>query len=286
MRNCHNILISNKIYLFFLFLLLTNQNFAQENQKSDSLSNTETSNLLMLSLSYTSNNMKTKNYEYDRIPAILTNISFFSKKGFFGALDYTNFYLAKQNTYEAELQFGYQKSFFKNLHLQTSYARRTFVGDTTYEGLAQKNTLALDANYTWKFLDFQVSNSFLNGKSNNYFLDLDLSASIDFDNLLTENDFLLINPTVSTSFGTDNWIFQNMSPAFENIVVNYLSRNGFESHTFEYQSFNIYVPIIYNIGNLGFMFNWFYSWPSAKLSKLSWQDQSGVLVSVYFTPKI
>lgn len=277
-------MVLRKIYFFLLLLFFITHSFAQEIQKPDSLQKSELENLLMFSISYTSNNMKTKNYEYDRIPALLTDINYFHKNGLTASVNYTNYYNAPQNTYEAEIQLGYQKNLFPNLLLSTHYARRTFVGDTTYEGLAQKNTLVLNATYNWKFLDIQISNSYLNGKSDNYFLDLDLSASLDFDNIFTENDFLLFNPTLSVTFGTDYWVFQDLNSFSERIVVNYLNRYNFNSHQFEYQSISIFVPIIYNIGNMGFMLNWYYSWPSAKLAKLSWEDQSGIMFTVYYTP--
>ena len=275
-----------KIYSTLLVLCTITQSIAQEIPQSDSLQVLEDTDLLMLSFSYTSNNMKTKNYEYNRIPALLTDINYFHKKGFTASVNYTNYYNAPQNTYEAEIQLGYQKNISPNILLSTYYARRKFIGDTTYEGLAQKNTLALNANYNWKFIDMQISNSYLNGKSDNYFLDLDLSASLDFDNIFSENDFLLFNPTLSATFGTDYWVFQNLSPFAERIVINYLERNNFKSHQFEYQSLSIFIPIIYNIGNMGFMLNWYYNWPSAKLAKLSWEDQSGIMFSVYYTPNI
>ena len=274
------------LFTTFLFLIITTESAAQEIPNTDTIAITQTENLLMFSLSYTSNNMKTKNYEYDRIPALITDVNFFHKSGFTSSLNYTNYHRAPKNTYETEIQLGYQKNILPDLLLSTNYARRSFVGDTTYEGLAQKNTLALNATYTWKFLDFQISNSYLNGKSNNYFLDLDLSASIDFDNVFSKNDFLLINPTLSTTFGTDYWVFQNLNPTYQRVVINYLARNNFESEQFEYQSISIFIPIVYNIGNVGFMFNWYYSWPSAKLAKLSWENQSGFLFSVYYTPNI
>jgi len=275
-----------KIYsIIFLFSFLS-PSFAQESPQSDSTLLSEPSDLLMLSLSYTSNNMKTKNYEYDRIPALLADLNFFSKYGFIASLNYTNYFKATENTYEAEVQIGYQKTLFTNFTVSSHYARRKFVGDTTYEGLAQKNTLALDFAYNWKFLDLQISNSYLNGKSDNYFLDLDLGISLDFDNVLSKNDFVLFNPTISATFGTDYWVFQNLRPNVEHAVVNYLARHNFKSHQFEYQSIILFVPLVYNIGDIGFMVNWYYSWPSAKLTKLSWRDQSGVLFSVFYTPKI
>lgn len=279
-------MLLHKIFSTLLLLSILTQSIAQEIPQPDSLQASENSDLLMLSFSYTSNNMKTKNYEYDRIPALLTDINFFHKSGFTASVNYTNYYRADKNTHEGEIQIGYQTDILPNLLLSSYYARRTFVGDTTYEGLAQKNTLALNASYSLKFLDFQVSNSFLNGKSNNYFLDLDLSASVDFDNLFTKNDFLLFSPTISTTFGTDYWVFQNLKPLYERIVIAYLKLNNFDSHRFEFQSVSIFMPIIYNVGDFGFMFNWFYSWPSAKLAKLSWDEQSGILFSVYYTPKL
>jgi len=277
-----------KIQLLFLFLFFSIQAIAQINPTdSTNIKNkiSESSDILMFSLSYTSNNVNTKNYEYDRIPALFTDIYYLNKSGITSSLNFTKYYNAKINTYEAEIQLGYQKNIIKNLTLSTHYARRIFHGDSTYEGLAQKNTLALNAAYNWKFLDFQISNSYLNGKSDNYFLDLDLSLSIDFDNVFSKNDFLMFSPTMSLGFGTDYWVFQNLKPAYERIVVNYLRRNNFKSYLFEYQSFNLFVPVIYNIGNVGFVLNWYYSWPSAKLTKLSWENQIGVLFSIYYTPK-
>lgn len=271
--------------IIFLFFFLS-PSIAQVSIEPDSIILSKPSDLLMFSLSYTSNNLKTKNYEYDRIPAFLADLNFFGKYGFIASLNYTNYFKASENTYEAEAKIGYQKTLFADFTVSSHYARREFVGDTTYEGLAQKNTLGLDIAYTWKFLDLQISNSYLNGKSNNYFLDMDLGISLDFDNILSKNDFVLFNPTISATFGTDNWVFQNLRPNFEHAVVNYLARHNFKSHQFEYQSINLFVPLVYNIGNIGFMINWYYSWPSAKLTALSWKDQSGVLFSVFYTPKL
>ncbi|MBN1651224.1 MAG: hypothetical protein JW857_07840 [Bacteroidales bacterium] len=273
-----------KSLVTLVLLLFIFQSKAQESTVSDSANLYEPTNLLMLSISYTSNNMKTKNYEYDRIPALLMDIHYFNKKGFTGVINYANYYNALQNTYEAEFQIGYQKELLTDFTISSHYTRRAFVGDTTYEGLAQKNTLDLALAYSWKFIDFEASNSYLNGKSNNYFLDLDLGLSFDIDHLLFKNDFLLINPTISATFGTDYWVYQNLKPKFERAVINYLSNHGFKSQRFEYQNISVFIPVVYSVGNVGFMFNWFYSWPSAKLAQLSWKDQTGVLFSVFFTP--
>jgi len=275
-----------KIYSTLLLFTIIIQGIAQELPNSDTLNTTKSTDLLMLSFSYTSNNMKTKNYEYDRIPALLGDISYFNKHGFTGSLNYSNYFKSPKNTYETEIQLGYQKTIFTDLTLSTYYGYRKFVGDTTYEGLAQKNTFALNASYTWEFFDLQISNSYLNGKSNNYFLDLDLGISLDFDQVFSKKDFILFNPTLSATFGTDYWVFQNLNPSYEQIVIRYLERHGFQAHQFEYQNISLFIPIVYNIGNMGFMLNWFYSWPSAKLAKLSWEDQSGIMFSIYYTPNI
>lgn len=275
-----------KSLITLVLLLFMFQSNAQELTEADTITRIEPTNLLMLSLSYTSNNMKTKNYEYDRIPAYLIDINYFHKKGFTGALHYTNYYNASQNTYEAEVQIGYQKELLTNFTVSSHYARREFVGDTTYEGLAQKNTLDLAFAYTWKFVDLQATNSYLNGKSNNYFLDLDLGLSFDIDHLLFKNDFLLINPTISATFGTDFWVYQNLTTNFERAVTHYLTNHGFKSQRFEYQNISVFIPVVYSVGNVGFMLNWFYSWPSAKLAQLSWKDQTGIMFSVFYTPNI
>ena len=275
---------------FLISILLINLSpaFAQENI-ADSLKTekiTDPSDLLMFSVSYTSNNANTKNYEYDRIPAILSDFYYLNKSGITTSINYTKYYKAAVNTYETEIQLGYQKEIVPKLTLETHYGRRFFKGDTTYEGLAQKNTLSLNAAYNWKLFDFQVSNSYLNGKSDNYFLDLDLSLSLDFDNVFSKNDFLLFSPTISIGFGTDYWVYQNLRPAYERIVVNYLARNNFKAYLFEYQSLSLFFPLIYNYRNVGIIVNWFYNWPSAKLNALSWEEQSGLLFSLYYTPKL
>ncbi len=277
----------NRLYSLVFFLLLFTQVQSQETTESDSIQRAEaTSNLLMLSLGYTSNNIKTKNYEYDRIPALLFDVNYFSKHGLTTSVNYTKYVTAPKNTYENNLQLGYQKTVFSRLNLQAFYERRIFSGDTTYEGLAQNNTIGFNADYNWKMIDFQVSNSFLNGKSNNYFLDLDLSLSLDFDHLLFKNDFLLFTPTLSSTFGTDNWIYQNLGPFATQIVQHYLIRNQFKTNNFAYQGLNIFLPLVYTLGDLGILFNWYYSWPSAKLTKLSWKNQSGFSLTLFYTPKL
>ena len=276
----------NKLLIYPLILLLSIESFAQESVQRDSSIVTvdeSESSLLFLGLSYASNNMKNQNFSETELPSITGDVSYYHKNGFYSTFVYTN-YIEADATYETELQLGYEHSFFDMLSLDFYYGWHQFQGDTDYESLNYDHTLNLTSTLLYEFLQFSVDQSVTFGNSDNFFLDLDAGFSIDLENIIFQDDLLNFGPFVSFSFGTDYWIYDPMSDHHKRTVINFLNRRNFNTSTFEFQSTNFYLPIIYTTGNVSFAFSWLYSIPSEKFKTLNWDDQYAVMLSFIYSP--
>ncbi len=283
---------NKNLTIFILTLCITgftnaqiNDSIPGNNLTNDSVAEDIDFNLLMLSLSYTNNNIKYKNLDNSiKIPAYLADISFYHRSGIWASINYTNYYEAATATYDTELKLGYQKTFFDFMDLDFNYGYHHFKGDANYEGISYNHSLNGSLGLNSKYVSFNADVNSMYGISNNFFTDFGISLNLDIDDLIFKNDFLLFNPGVATSLGTDYWIFEDFTPLQQRGRKYYLTKHGYTSDTFEYQSTSFYVPIIYSYSDISLSFSWFYNIPSAKLKAINWEDQSGFMISIIYTP--
>lgn len=281
-----------KTSILFLVLFIPNLICAQTTDSipenitaNDSIDNFDDFSLLMLGISYTNNNIRYKNLDNNiRIPAFSTDISFYHKSGIWSSLIYTNYYEASISTYDTEIQLGYQKTVLKFMDLDLNYGFHSFEGDDNYEGISYNHSINGSIILNTKYISFNLDTKSMFGLSDNFFTDIGVSFNLDLDNLFFENDFLLFNPSIGLAFGTDYWIFEDFNPIQKMGRMNYLSKHGFTSNRFEYQSTSFYLPIIYSYNNISLSFGWLYNIPSAKLNAINWEDQSGFMISLIYTP--
>jgi hypothetical protein len=277
--------------LILVLLLVSGLLFAQS---SDDIQKNDTStaeddemdiNLLMVSLSFTNNNIKHKNLDKNiKMPAYTADFSFYHQSGVWTSVAYTNYFDADISTYETELKLGYQYSFLKIFDADFNYTYHHFDGNVDYEGISYDHSLNASLAANSKYLSLITDVYSLHGITDNYFLDLSLSVNIDIDGLFHENDFFLVNPSIMSSFGTDDWIFEDFTPMQGNGRRKFLGNRGYQTDKFEYQSLGFYIPIIYSLNNFSVSFSWFYSIPSKKLQAIDWDDQSGYLISLIYSP--
>lgn len=246
----------------------------------------ENIDLLFTGISFVSNNTKNQNFKDTKIPTMIGDVTFYHHYGIYASAVYSNYIDAAINTYEVELQLGYQKSFWDFLNLDFYYGYRYFNGDNTYESIDYSHILSLNSNVEISFLTLNIDNYMFLGSSSNYFLDLEAGISYDFEDLIFKNDIFNLNPSVSVSYGTDYWIYDNMNNRHMNTVHNFLQRLNHATDTFEYQSLNFFFPMIYNINNYSISFSWMYSIPSKKFKSLNWDDQSAFIISIIYSPNI
>lgn len=278
------ILTFTTILAFCSFLV--NAQDLSANTVQDTIEIEENTNLLFASVSFVSNSTKNQNFKDTKIPTVIGDLTFYHHNGIYASTVYSNYINAPTNTYEAELQLGYQKSFWDLLNLDFYYGYRYFNGDDTYESIDYSHILSFSSNIEIRFLTFNINNYMFLGNSSNYFLDLDAGISYDFENLILKNDFLNLNPSFSVSYGTDFWIYDNMTDRHMHTVHNFLNNLNQATNTFEYQSVNFFFPIIYNINNYSIAFSWMYSIPSQKFKLLNWDDQTAFMISFIYSPNL
>lgn len=244
----------NRLFLLFLILI---SSLAYSNSKgnlpqliSDSTEVEEDNHILMISISYTTNNTDNKNLLDIKMPSLIGDIYFFSKSGLWSSFAYTSYLEANTNTYETELSLGYQKYLFENLDIDLSYSWYQFKGDTLYSGIDYNHKIVLSTGIDIDPISVYIDNSVLFGNSKNYFLDFSVSLNLDWDNLFTSNDNLMFSPTIMSSFGTNNYIITDIIPKQRKRKNGKIIRLPPEIVTsidteFVYQNFNIFLLLIY-----------------------------------------
>lgn len=278
------------ILVTFPLMLISQQNDSisiGEDTTNVSSEVVEDIDFLMLSINYTNNNTLYKNLDQQlEMPTFSSDISFYSKHGFWASISYIDYYKANKTTYETELQLGFQKTLLEFIDLDFSYGYHNFKGDSQYEGISYDHSFAGSVGLNSKYVSFFSDIYFMTGLTDNFFIDLNVSLNIEFEGLINQNDFVMISPTISTSFGTDDWIYERFTIQQRHGRMKYLERNGYKTGQFEYQSLGVYLPVIYNINTISLSFTIFYNSPSGKLKAINWEDQTGILLSIFFTPNL
>jgi len=298
--------------LLLVFLVIKINCFGQST-KSDTLATTDTTNysdvdfnFFMMDFSYTNNKIKTKTSESDmKIPAFLSDFTFLHKTGVYANMAFANFTGADTLTYDYELRLGYQKSFFNEaLDVDFSYYYHGVGGMDDYKGIDYNHALDVSLGGTYRFI-YAYTNGNFYLDNENYFTDFGINFIVDFEGIFSKDDYLFIMPGISTSFGTDTWIYDIYKPVIENNmayiryylfnqgyqVANltseqafdyYLIERGVSTNTYSYHGLDLSAPIIYGINSVAVSLAYLYYFPSDKLELFGIKEQSGFMVSLSF----
>jgi len=259
-------------------------------------------NFFMIDLSYTNNKSTSKEQTSEDIPAFISDFSFLHKTGVYADFNYTNYIKTDTSSYDLDFSLGYQKDFFNDaLDIDLSYTYHKFNGIDDYKGIDYNQKINLNTGFTYKMMYIYANEDFyLDNK--NHFTEYGVSNVLDFDDFLIKDDFLLIQPTVSFTYGTDYWLYdiyesyinnillpilkyrgyQTDNISVEDVVEKYLDNNGLSTSTYSYQGIDFVVPVTYGIGSISFSAAWMYSIPSDKLKAFGIKEQSGYYVSLSF----
>ena len=186
----------------------------------------------------------------------------------------------QSNDYNIDV--GYQKYFDNGFDLDLSYSWHNFKGDTLLEGINYDHSVSLMLGQEIEKMYLSGNFSYKIGNTNNFFFDLSLSQFIQIDGLFSKNDVLLINPGISVSFGTDYWLYEDMTEADKLAISLEFGSLGYSFDTFSYESFNFFIPISYGIKNTYLTFSWLYKIPGQKYKYFGWENQSGFMFSLTY----
>ncbi|MDA3952875.1 MAG: hypothetical protein PF485_04455 [Bacteroidales bacterium] len=284
-------MISLKLnHLKFVFLFILIPFYANSQSKNDTITNINSKDIddfsfLMINASYTNNNLEYLSdltYVTEKIPTLFTNLSYVNKTGLYFGGSYANYFNANTQTFEYDIEAGFQKYFDNGLDIDLYYNKHEFSGDTLLDGLNYDHSLNFSTGVDAGKLYLSADLTYLLAKKNNFLLDLNISRSIQINKLFFKNDVLLLNPTIYLAFGTDYWIYEDMTLQEKYITSINLRSNGFSYNSFSYEGFNLLIPVSYGIKNTYVSFSWLYRIPGEKYKFLGWENQSSFMISLTY----
>jgi len=265
---------------FFLLLFLVPVTLSAQESPDTAAPEKETG-FLLANASYTSNNSNNVLVNAIRMPAVMANLSYYSRFGVYVSGNFDRYFPPNGKTRDLQLEIGYEKTFKDHFDIGLSYKYRQFLGNPAYQGIDYNHALMLSGTYRLKNLSLIADNSFLAGSSNNYFLDLSLSYDFQFDGLIFKSGLLLISPTITGVFGTTGWMTATMDQTWGN---HYHGGNPNElfvpEKSFDYQNLSFLLPVHYSIRNITLGGGWYYSIPSKTLKEQNWTNQTGFMISL------
>lgn len=268
-----------RFILLTLFIIFNLSTISKGETQADSSENFSS---LMLNVSFTNNNLEYLTGVTEKIPTLFSNISYFHKSGLYAGFGYSNYFSDSVQSNEYNIEAGFQKYFDNGFDFDISYGWHKYDGDTILQGIDYDHSLSFMMGQDIE--KFYISSSLLytNGVTNNYFLDIGISRSIQFDQVFSKNDVLMINPTLSLSFGTDNWLYESMTSDEKTLALASLKSAGYNGESLGYEGFDIFIPISYGINNIYLTASWLYKIPGAKYEFLGWENQSGFMFSLTY----
>jgi hypothetical protein len=272
------------IYFLIFSSLFTFLSIKAYNQNVTDSTKTETTDFsfIMLNASYTNNNLEYLTGVTEKIPTLFTNLMFAHKLGIYLGGSYANYFNTDIQSFEYNINAGFQKYYDNGFDFDLGYSYHNYEGDTLLEGLNYDHSVNLSGGIDIGKLYLSGDISYIHSKTDNYFLDFSLSRSITIAGLLFKNDVLLINPSVSLSFGTDYWIYQDMTPLEKYSTAISLRMDGYSINSFSYEGFDFFIPVSYGINSTYLTFSWLYRIPGNKFKSLGWENQSGIMISLTY----
>lgn len=270
--------IYKSAYLLFLFLLCFSQLWAQT--KIDSVAEDENYSYFSTSLCYVSNTVDNKITTSNETSALFADLSYYHKSGFYAGI-MPSFYKSQN---DVDLSLGYTRYFDSGLDITLGYLyHNSTSNDSIFSGIRYTHNPSFSVGYYAQSLYMYIDGYSLHGDTHNYFLEPGLGFYFDIDGIFTADDYLSFLPLMSVSFGTDFYIFEDLSFYDYYWLNKNMTDAGYEIEKFGYQSIDITFPISYTIQDFTFSTTFLFSSPGNKYREYGWENQTGFLFSVFYT---
>ncbi len=143
----------------------------------------------------------------ERLPYFLTNASYrFANGIYFSASGYRLLSDSQPTFSEVDLSAGYDMDLAKGLIGSFSYTRSFFARNSPLLQAANENTLSASLNYDWRYLRSSLGSYYAFGKTNDVFLTLTNSKSLDLGSLFSEKDYISFEPGFEIASGTVQYL--------------------------------------------------------------------------------
>ena len=176
----------------------------------------------------------------------------------------------------------FQKYFTNGFDIDLSYSWHNFSGDSLLEGINYDHSLDLLMGLELSKFYLSGGASYKLGTTKNLFAEVGLARFFQINKIFSKHDVLMINPGISVSFGTDYWLYEDMTQTEKQALFADLKTQGYSYENFSYEGFTIYLPVSYGIKNIYLTGSWLYKIPGNKYEYIGWENQSGLMLSLTY----
>jgi hypothetical protein len=295
-----------------ILLFLTAKTFASPAAKNDS-SSVDSSKISMLTIGTSYGN--TANYygqtTAEKLPYASADISYKSKKGFWGAASALKLINTGSGISEIDLSGGYDFDISRKFSAGISYTRSIFANNSPLPQSINPNALSANLGYDLKWFNTNLYGDYVFGntkdefgnKLNDFFITLSGSKFISFGSLFSKQDYISIEPSVQLTGGTllvGEQVFENENNSNSPIgavvgkgkrkpIKKLLNPNSAEQGSWVYSSgfnfltSNFKLPLAYNRAHYMLEASYQLSAPNSSLIQLGSEVQSYFTLGFYYT---
>lgn len=272
--------IFNFVTLFsIIFFAGSFVGIAQVDQDTVAESDLEIVSYLSASASYVSNGVDQKRMSSSETSSTIADLTFYHKSGaFIGVMP--SFYKEEN---DLDLTLGYTKYFDSGFDISANYQYHyTTLDDSLFSGIDYLHSFRTSLGYFAKNLFLYTDAYSMHGKSHNYFIEPGLGLYFDIEGVFTTNDYITIFPMASVTFGTDFYIYESFSFYQYYWASKYMTSQGYKIENVSYQSIDFILPVSYTIQEFTFSATFLFSSPGSKYRTYGWENQSGLLFSLFY----
>ncbi|MBN2778688.1 MAG: hypothetical protein JXR36_13665 [Bacteroidales bacterium] len=274
-----------RMFLYFLILLVGVPKYfmGQDTINTIAVADTMEYSYLMINSGFSYNKLDHSIDISEKIPSLFNRINYFHKSGIYFGGSFSNYFSDSLQSFDYDFLAGFQKFYDNGFDFDLSYSWHKFNGNTKLEGINYNHSIDINGGYDFNnnYLssDFNV---YIGENDVNYFLDIDFTRFISFDDVLLKNSVLMINPTLSFALGTDYWVYSDLTLETQTQLQTSLYNKGYSYNNFCYQGINLMLPISYGINNLYFTFSGIYRIPSRKFKFIGMESGFGTMISLTY----
>jgi len=238
---------------------------------------------LMINSGFSYNKLEHSVNISEKIPSLFNKIDYYNKSGIYFGGSFSKYFSDSIQSFEYDFLAGFQKFYDNGFDFDLSYAWHKFNGNTKLQGINYNHSFDINGGYDFKnnYLSSDF-NMFIGENNVNYFLDIDITRFISFDDILLKNSVLMINPSLSFAFGTDYWVYSDLTLENQTKLQTFLSNKGYSYNNFCFQGINLMLPISYGVNNLFFTFSGIYRIPSKKFKLIGLEPGFGTMISLTY----
>ncbi len=274
-------------YLFLLIILISvfATLSAQDTEAESAQDSISGSSYISVDAMYSTNSSVGSIDPTVNASAYMGDISFYHKSGIWASLMPVIYPYSDETSFDIDMSLGYTYYADNGFNIGVYYMNHYYRGDSALRGIDYRHMLDFSMGYTAGGLYFYADVYPMLGGETFYFSDMGIGYYKYWYWGKSDNWSLSVFPMMSLNAGTDNWLYQGLTAEEKSTFVTEIQQAGYNAESFDYQGFDLIIPL--NIGYGGFSagFSFIYSVMPDKYKAIGMTNQSGLMFSMgYLIP--